>query len=730
MPFTATVAAGLVVPLILSGEPRGALFEGRCDAAGAVGRLSELPGLYRGAETPIIVSTGDLLGPEPLSGYALEGPPEVQANLRSLLQRLDGSPLFDAALPGNLELAADPSRVERLGRPDGVPWTVANVDMAAPHRPHRVFVRSGVRVGLTAVFDEALAPVLSPSRRPPIHPAAAELERSVRVLRKAGVHFVVALVHLRRSDGLRRVIELLEEAEDRPELVLTSSMQGDPTLIRLDGLGVTIVSAPREPSEATVIQLVTAASGLPSIRAERRPVEPMPSGPADVVRNWVCNQLDIPIGPASPEPGRIERQAFIRSALETVRRLADAEVAALPVGAFGEAAAFPLSDPPTRLEVRRALRSEEGLRVVSVRGSDLSALRARLDHPQVVRTGFDSAGVTGRPIDPLRMYRVVTTAFLADGGDNVLVPGGYPFRAVEEVPSLRQAVVSALERDGMRSWPSEQPTLLDVRVNIGANLKSVSVSNPRQAEAPQLTRRDFLQVGGDLSFRVVLDLPEHRLELLERTRFGIVREVPVAGGDVETTENEDVTTVELAYASRIAPGLEKPWIPDASASARLETELTVPEERSFRRALLQSGLGPSWRLASNLSIRSQLGLRRELLASFQSSDPNEAALAEARVAILSTAELRDEVIDGVGGRKIVFNLRLDHSIDLTGQVQDNLVQGRIALDVPIIQGLDFTVAADVYLLERQQVGQPSLSAAALDTSFGLKSTADLSRAFY
>jgi hypothetical protein len=341
--------------------------------------------------------------------------------------------------------------------------------------------------------------------------------------------------------------------------------------------------------------------------------------------------------------------------------------------------------------------------------------------------------VVGRATDPLRTYRVVTVDFLAEGGDRLIDPERFAFASAEGTLSSRQLVADLARRGELgREWLERQgpPRLLDLRVNLGASLKSVNVENRAAAEAPQLTRLDFLGVSGEFELRLVLDLPRHRLEASERTRFGIVREVP-EGEAPTTSENEDVTTFELLYAGRLGGGLERPWIPDAGASARLETELTVPdEERGYRRALLSAGVGPSWQLTGNLSLRSQLGLRRELLARADSEDPAEAALAETRVALLSSAELRDEVLANLGPAPSILNLRIDHTVDLTGNVRDQVFQGRIGIDVPVLTGIALTAALDVYVLEREQAQGPNLSGAALDTSFGLRSSTDFSALFY
>ena len=745
MPITATVTAGLVVPLVLAGELRGRIFEGNCEEAGAEVRLAGFRELVGGEVRPVVVSTGDVLGPEPLSGYALKGPAAVQDDLLSVLRTAGRKPVFDAVLPGNYELSARHRVLRRLGSA-ALPWTVANADLDAPFRRYRVLVRRRARIGLTAVVDESLASSISPLRRPDLRDSGESLGRAVAALRKARVHGVVALIHVGRNEGLSRIVEILESMNGRvPDIVLTSPLRGNPSIVRLDGLRTVVVPAPRTPAQAAVIELVFGEyNRIDEVRARRKPVPALPSAAADVVRNWVCGRLDVPI-PMPPLSDSISKDAFIHFTLERMRRLAGAEIALVNAGSFGPEGAFPLSSSPTELEVRRALPFEDRLEVAEVRGADLNAFEALASDPRVASVGIEDGQVAGRLIDSSRRYKVVTIDFLADGGDALLEPEAFDFRSVEGISSLRAAILRTLRRQGFHEdadpdtdpWVRE-PTLLDARLNIGASVKSVSVENRAQAEAPQLARDNFLGISGDLELRLSLDFPDHRFELIERTRYGVIRESPEDGGEPEAVENEDVTTIELTYAGRLADDASDVWVPDAGALAQFETELTIPEERDYRRGLLSLGIGPLWGLTGNLSVRSQFGLRWEVFANPDAEDENEdadaanaeAAVAEPRVALLSSAELRDETLQGIVGRQVLLNIRVDHSVDFSGQVRDHILQGRVALDVPVWSGVALTAGVDVYFLQRSQRGEPPASSAALDTSFGIKSTTDLSRALY
>ncbi|MEO1231621.1 MAG: hypothetical protein AAFZ18_22195 [Myxococcota bacterium] len=734
MPGPASLGAALIVPVVLGGELQGTLFEGSCDAPGAAVRVPVLREVAGDRARPIVMSTGDLLGADPLSGFALEGPSVVQEDLRDLLGATDHQRIFDAVLPGDFDLTGQAASSAALGNEA---WTVANVELDAPHRPYRVFVRQGVRIGVTGVVDEALIPEIDPLSRPEIRSATEALDESVRVLRGAGVQTVVALMHLSSQDGLERARTLLAAMKEAPpDVVITSPLPGDPSLVRFDGLGTVLIAAPPRGASATLVELEMAPQGtLREVRAVRREVPAQPSAQADVVRNWACSELDVPVGGNTREQpiNDAEFRAFI---LESMRLRAGAEVAILPCVGFAAETAFPLPPAPTRLDLRRALPFDNGMETARFTGAELRAFESLLSRPDVCMAGLGSGKAAGRAIDPRRRYTVVTVEFVAQGGFEIVKPAMQSkFRPREDLPTVRNLVRNELEAHGFNVDANpdpddevEEPALFDVHLDIGATIKSVNVENDTDAEAPQLTRRDFLGISGTVDLRVSLDLPRHRFEVSDRTRYGIVRE-ELDEGEAETRENEDVTILEAVYSGRLSGGTERPWLPDAGASARLETEFTVPEERGYQRALLQLGVGPSWRLASNLTVRSQLGLRRELMADGDSEDVAEAELAETRVALISVAELRDEALDVFGLRKARLNVRVDHAADLSGAVRDQVLQGRLTIDIPVTDVLSLTAGLDVYVLERERTDGQNLSGASLDTSLGLKSTTDFGAVF-
>ena len=385
----------------------------------------------------------------------------------------------------------------------------------------------------------------------------------------------------------------------------------------------------------------------------------------------------------------------------------------------------------------RLIPFDDGIQVASVPGVQMSKLFRLATDARVRVSGIKSGRIAGRTLDRARTYRVAAIDFVAAGGDEIFKPKELEWQPVEALGELREMVADYLREHGFDPDadpdPDEkvkEPALFSAQLNLGGNLKTVTVNNSGEYEAPQLSRNQFLGITALFDLRLIADLERHRFQLFERTRYGIARE---GNGDAE--ENDDVTTIELTYIGRFA-SVSSPWyIPNASAAVSLETELTVPEEgeteRNYRRALLQAGVGPSFPLLSNISFRVQLGLRRELLASPNAEDEQERLLAETRMALLSTLEIIKYTFPTDYGRPLSATLRIDHAFDLTGTVRDNILQGRLDFDVPVARRLSVTVGLELYFQDRAlSNGDDPSSGLAFDTSFGVKTFGDLSTVFY
>lgn len=705
---TATTAAALVIPFVLQADLQGRIYRGDCGDERGLPALAIPTGFD---VEPVVVSAGDLLGPAPEARFPLELGPVGHAALAPLVRGR-----FDAVIPGNFELSLDRARLAALTATTGLPWTVANLDPAFPHRPERIVERAGLSIGITGVIDDHLEKQLHPTvRKEHLAKAGPALKASIRRLRAAGATVVAALAHVSGSKGASAVARLMDElGEDVPDLLMTSALDGDVRSMVL--ARVRVVPAPR--SGAAVARVLVAHGGVRVLSRGLIRAGEESTREVERLRRVNCRHLGARL---TRLEAPFTREDMTRYVLEVMRRRTQAEIAIINDGAFGDG--FPLVGPVDRLALRRALRIEDTLRVTGVLGANLVQLMPLLQNEDAAVLGLGPTNAAGRKIDPTRRYRVVTVDFVANGGDGLMDPTLFDFQPVGPRP-LRDLVAEYLRTEG-GDLKVQTPSLLGAYLSISANLKSVAVDEGEQYEAPQLTRNDFIGVTAVGDLRLSADFDRNRLELHARTRYGISKD-----GRQPAAEIDDVTTGELSYLGRLAARGHAFWVPDASAAVSLQTELTKPEETPFRRALLSAGVGPSWPLEERISLRVQLGMRRELFADRDSSDPAEARLAETRLAILSTLEILRVDFPTDFGPPVLITMRLDHAFDLTGDVRDNVFQGRLDIDVPITSRIAVTAGLEAYVQHRMEEGASNPIGAAFDTSLGLKTSGDLSMVLF
>ncbi|MEM7675878.1 MAG: 5'-nucleotidase C-terminal domain-containing protein [Myxococcota bacterium] len=739
--LTTTVAAAVVLPLVVQGEQLGELHDASCRANAREVR-SALAGLRETGRSPtetepVIIDTGNLLAPDPNTRYAIvQGGPGLLSLARALHPD-ESQTIFDLMVPGRFDLALRSDRLKLLTERAALPWTVANLSPSFDHQPWRIVTRDGLRVGLTAVIDDRMAPSL-PTRmkEKDLQPARASLIQAVKAMIEKGADVVVAVVQQSSDAPLKSVLQLVDGAPVRPDVLIMSPVAGDVAQIGLGPDGPVILAAPTGKRRALVAHIeVRAGVGRPRFLGARRVrLDTSRDVHLGEVRREVCEALGRPIGP-SQQNREITKAAFTQFVLQLLRRRTGAEVAVINRDAIRDT--FPLRTHLTPLDLMRALPFDDGIQIADVRGDRMRSLLSLANDGRASVAGVSSRQIASRAIDTRRTYRVAAIDFVASGGDGIISPNSMPWESREELGELRSLVTEYLSRHGFDADADpdpdddvREPTLLSAQVNLGGNIKTVTVANDGGYEAPQLSRNQFLGISALFDLRVIADMTRHRFQLFERTRFGIARE-----GTADAEENDDVTTVELTYIGRFASN-EEPWyIPNASAAVSLETELTVPEEaesgRGYRRALLQTGVGPSFSLLPNISYRVQLGLRRELLASSNADDEAERLLAQIRMAVLQTLEVLQFSLPTDYGRPLTATLRIDHTFDLTGTVRDNILQGRLDFDIPIARRLSMTMGLELYFQDRSLSEGPNpRSGLAFDTNIGIKTFGDLSTVLY
>lgn len=730
MVASATVAA--VLPLIIQGDWAGRLYEGDCLQPGARGYHASILDAAPAGLEPLILGTGDLLAPDPAVAHAVEVGADAHQMLADVWVRKNKLPFYDALLLGNLELSLPRGALAELTETARLPWVISNLAPNLKFERERIVRRGPWLIGITGILDEQLLPTLHPSvREESLSPAGPALSASVDRLRALGVHYVVAMAHVGGKDGAQRLVQLLDGLQSLPDVVVSSGLAGGVELIQLRNQDLTVI--PASPRVGTVVTAQIILGPKKKIEAiSEVQLTPQPDPQFERLRARTCNDLAEPLGPMVSAEQFLDREAFARFILALLREKTGAEIAVVNLGALNPGA-FPLRAPIDYFDLQRAMPFGDTVHQGEIRGAALGALSGLINHPKIRVLGLEKGKVAGRNIDATRTYRVVALEFVAAGGDGALEPGKITFEALE-LGTARDLVADFLRESGYHpdadidpDQDIAEPALLGARVNLGANLKTVTVAGEEGYEAPQLTRRNFLGVSALLDIRLSADFVDHRLELGERSRFGVAKD------DREPSqENDDVTIFEATYLWRAAGPASPRYVPNVSATTSLETELTVPEEqgRGYRRALLQVGAGPSWPLLPNLTVRAQMGARRELLADPNSPNPEEANSAALRAALISALELANYALPLDSGAPLTLSLRVNHVLDLTGVARDNILQGRADFDIPIGKNLALTAGLETYIQHRAQEGMDRRVGIAFDTLFGIKTFGDLSLTWF
>ena len=263
-----------------------------------------------------------------LRGHA--GGPGLAALAKALLGP-SGESTFDIMVPGRYDLALNRDRLNLLTAQAKLPWTIANLTPRFTSEKYRIVERNGVKVGLTGVVDDRLAPTLHPRIRPEdLVPARKALADAVRALREAGADIVVAVSHQARDAGLKAILRLVDEASERPDVLILSPITGDIAQIGLGRKGPVVLAAPSGGRRALVAH-VEVRRGVGEVRflgARRIDLQPRVDPALGEVRREVCEALGRPIGPRDRKR-TIDQAQFVQFVLELIRRRTGAEVAVI-----------------------------------------------------------------------------------------------------------------------------------------------------------------------------------------------------------------------------------------------------------------------------------------------------------------------------------------------------------------------------------------------------------------
>lgn len=544
-----------------------------------------------GASATVVIDAGDALFPSALSSQLLSSETTAQELLRAV-----SAAGYDALAIGDNTLGAPTSSFTGLlqargaAAPAGFPVVLSNVEcaegaaecaMSGLVANQAIIERGGLRIGIVNVLPEALegaVPAASLGGATLSAPADAARAR-ITALRGEGVDLVVLVSNLDTDETApRETLELLAALEGaaRPDVVLAASASD--VVARMEGPG-------------NAIPILTAAPGVLQRAALRRegdrwvvaafePVAmPEEGDPAltQTVSRWdseYCARFDRELA-GGRLAADLDAAAFAQLVLQALRERADAEISFINRRAISEAGLFPLSGQLSSAEVIRALPNDSELRIATVKGSDLTALAGTiLDSPAAYSAGIERRDgtiyINGRTIRPDGRYRVVTTEYVASGGDGIVAADAASFRAVDGEdagsPLLSRQVIHWLDTE-RGTEPYDPASTLDLfrrplwyyGLTIDTSLAFTSIIDPNvpttdadgntvyRYNQAQLARQGLLDLRFATEFNGGMTTRGHTWDNILRLRYGRQWLEPTRDSGTDLEDWPDSESVDLIY---------------------------------------------------------------------------------------------------------------------------------------------------------------------------------------
>lgn len=613
------------------------------------------------------------------------------------------------------------------------------------------------RVGVMAVISPLVLPGIPAERRQgwSLADPAEAVRSAARRLRERGASRLVLLTQMPRSRVAREQLEQLAARlgqEVQLDAILAGGLASDDerggvSLIQSVGQPP-IVGSPMGTDFVQRVRLSGSRSAgaradvwsVPTAGGAR---DPETAALLEPHLAQYCARYGTVLGPGAID-GRMDRAAFTRYALSVLRKSAGAEIAVINRGLV-KAAPFPWDGPITRADLLRAMPYQAVVGVARLQGAQVTSLLApALGNPQLDALGIErvpggAVQVNGRAVDNARGYRVATIAFVAQGGDELFVPGALPFQPLSGSPDLRDLMEAFLatrtaEQDGDPDVdlahdfgpPAAARPLWVAQTDLSLDLSSTSITGPRSQEgygAPQLTRAEQRAVKGELVNLVQLRDVRHEADLRLRVAYGYARNAK-RGEPSVSGETADRITGSGQYNFRGLRDLTLPvpraLVPDPYVRALLESELTRPATRTFHFAELTATVGALFTVTPKLRLRAGPGVRKQLFVDDQApGNPGRT-----RPLIEAGATLDPVVLPLlVGGLAARLEGLLDYVfVDPTNERQHQL-KASAKVAVPLVPLLFLTAGVESYATQLRGMGW----ATAWDALVGLRLHLDAAR---
>lgn len=642
-------------------------------------------------ESTLVLDGGDALGDAPLARF----------DSGRLVAELMKAGRYAAMVSGNHEFdyGLDTLGV-RIGEM-GFPMLAANLEMDgnenSPLGGWTLLERGGIGVALIGLLDPALSQVINPRRNPGLritdpHAALEEVLAELPV----EADYVIALLHMEEERAVQ-----LAKGTDRVDLYLAGGFSpgqrkgGMSHRIELADGGRLLTTPGRGAFVGRIdLKLERTTGGIVErgFSARLLPVDAEAAPDADAAAR--IGQLDRESARADREPiGYIGEEAgdtplFAAEALRTAER---AEVGVLNMGCLYPVA---LEDTVTRGDLQRLIRFDNLLVTIDVTGRELAAIAAsseqRVKYGQkLVFAGFDPATgrVNGRKLEKDEVYRVATTAFLAEGGDAHFTPRQQRYRH-PPAEELSRAVVDHLRRPSV----ARDGALYGIwkwRTKASGSLTWSEV-NERAGEYGDVS---FLGGRGALAWNSLIDTRLSyetvvgRLVGQGKSSFGQVR----TGGQVK--EAADRLQVDVVYtretfvpAPFVGLALNTVWTASAEEERPLSLRASLGLHKNFgERAKVRVGLGAERDLAAR---ESELGL--EITPEYRRQFRGKNSVASNGKVFLGATQTRTVSIQHYNNLTVHLRSDLHVTLDANFFIHRSSAVGEVGVKSEIQAGLGYS----------------------------------------
>jgi hypothetical protein len=561
-------------------------------------------------------------------------------------------------------------------------------------------------VGVVALVAPGSLTAIAHDRAEGISLSAPEeaLGRAVLAARVAGARFVVAFYDPEYPGMLTDTVRMVRALprDQRPDVVFAQDLDRDMATMEIER-GAALRVFATEPGR--VVETSLPAPVTPTLVEPVGEVPPAVATLGDAIGEQLC-RIATEVLPGAALTAPLDREGFTSLLLDVARESARAEVAVINRGAVRPIANFPLRGRISRVDVLGALPFDDVLRVGRIKGDALATFmrsgRVARFRVRGVTADGDSLLVNGRPLADDQYYRVVTSGFVADGGDGGFAEEGEVEYERDPAGAPRETLLAwlATPRGGdITRAPIDpaQRTRWTFRGFIDASLSNTTIGNIAGYQDPQLVRSQGTAIQVDAEGHVDAEQPRYTFENTLRLRLGYQQTIDMATGDTGLLKIADLIALRDHLAWRGLWRHRRWYTPLPYVESYLESEFSPPDPSMLNREWHHLQWRPTVGLRLELPLRANLnagaGMDWESLE--PGAHPQPVAVIRGELPATTLFHIQDRDVEGQFFTEVAFR-------EPWATTTETLVRLNARLSVPIFAPLAVTISYDLFARQRSE----------------------------